>query len=120
MMKCVLIVEDEKDLLDAYSLLFEVKNYKVLQAANGKEALAILKSNKPDYIVLDILMPVMGGVEFLETAQIPENYPDTKVLVLSNLSDRKTLDTVMRLGASRYSLKASTSPRDLIQTIESL
>ena len=119
-MKCVLIVEDEQALLDAYTLLLQAKNYEVCQATNGKEALSVLQSKKPDYIILDILMPVMGGIEFLKTAHIPENYPDTKVLVLSNLSDRKTLDTVMRLGASQYLLKASTSPRELLGALESL
>lgn len=119
-MKSALIVEDEEALRDAYTLLLEVKKYKVFQAVNGKEALTILRREKLDYIVLDILMPVMGGIEFLKTAHIPEKYPATKVLVLSNLSDQKTVDTVMGLGASRYLLKASTSPRELIAAIESL
>lgn len=119
-MKSALIVEDEKALRDAYALMLTAKNYKVFQAVNGREALPILQSKKPDYIILDILMPVMGGIEFLETARISDNYPDVKVLVLSNLSDKKTVDTVMRLGASKYLLKASASPSELIHTIESL
>jgi DNA-binding NarL/FixJ family response regulator len=120
MTKSILIVEDENDLRDAYTLLFEMKKYTVFSAVNGKEALSILKNKKPDYIILDILMPVMGGIEFLETAHIPEEYPGTKVLVLSNLSDRKTITKVMNLGASRYILKASSSPSELLQAIESL
>jgi DNA-binding response OmpR family regulator len=119
-MKSVLIVEDEQALRDAYALLLEVKNYKVYQAVNGREALSILEKEKPDYIILDVLMPVMGGIEFLEHAHIPENYPGTKVLVLSNLSDGKTVATVLRLGASKYILKADTSPRELIELIASL
>lgn len=119
-MKSVLIVEDEQALLEAFTLLFQAKSYKVFQAANGRDALAILRREKPDYIVLDVLMPVMGGIEFLEAACIPEKCPGTKVLVLSNLSDKKTIDAVMGLGASKYLLKASTSPRELIEAIESL
>jgi DNA-binding response OmpR family regulator len=120
MLKSILIVEDEKALLNAYTLLLKAKNYEVFQAENGKQALPILKSKNPDYIILDILMPVMGGVDFLKAADISKNYPSTKVLVLSNLSDKRTVETVMRLGASRYLLKASVSPRELIHTIESL
>jgi DNA-binding NarL/FixJ family response regulator len=120
MTKRILIIEDETALQDAYALLFKTKKYEVFQAFNGEEALPILQNKKPDYVILDILMPVMGGVEFLETARIPEEYPDVKVLVLSNLSDPKTLETVLRLGASKYLLKASTSPRELIDAIESL
>lgn len=120
MRRSVLIVEDEEALLTAYSLLLETKEYQVFQATNGKEALATLRDKKPDYIVLDILMPIMGGIEFLKIARIPEKFTDTKVLVLSNLSDRKTLDAVMDLGASKYLLKANTSPRELIDALESL
>lgn len=119
-MKSVLIVEDEQALRDAYALLFDMSDYKVLQAANGREALAVLEDEMPDYIVLDILMPVMGGIEFLKAARLPEQYPDTKVLVLSNLSDSKTVETITRLGASQYRLKASMSPRELLDAIEAL
>lgn len=119
-MKSILIVEDEKALLNAYTFLFKAKKYKVFQAKNGKEALPILKTEQPDYIILDILMPVMGGIQFLKTVRITKNYPNTKVLVLSNLSDKKTIDTIMRLGAANYLLKASTSPRELIEAIEAL
>lgn len=119
-MKRMLIVEDETALLDAYTLLFQSRNYEVSQAANGREALKALQGKRFDYIVLDILMPVMGGVDFLESAGIPENHPDTKVLVLSNLSDKKTIDTVKRLGATKYLLKAGTSPGELVDALESM
>jgi len=118
--KRILIIEDEQALLEAYTLLFRTKQYEVFQAANGRDAIPILEREKPDYIILDILMPIMGGIEFLEIVHIAETYPDTKVLVLSNLSDQKTLENVMRLGASRYMLKASASPRELIEAVEAL
>jgi len=58
-------------------------------------------------------MPIMSGVEFLEKANLPINYPETKILVLSNLSDPKTISKITKLGASDYKLKASLSPTQL-------
>jgi DNA-binding NarL/FixJ family response regulator len=118
--KSVLIVEDELALLEAYTLLFKSNKYEVIQAVNGKAAIACIKGKQPDYIILDILMPIMGGIEFLEKMDFPNNYPAVKILVLSNLSDPKTLEKVMSLGASKYLLKASASPRELVEAIETL
>jgi two-component system response regulator YesN len=119
-MKKILIVEDEKALRDAYVFLFKTQKFKVLEASNGKVALPILTKEKPDFIILDILMPVMSGIEFLEAVNINKYYPKTKVLVLSNLSDQKTIDQILGMGASKYLLKASASPKQLIETIKNL
>jgi DNA-binding NarL/FixJ family response regulator len=119
-MNKILIVEDEKALRDAYVFLFKTQPYQVIEAANGKEALSLLAEERPDVILLDILMPVMSGLEFLEAANISKYYPDTKVLVLSNLSDEKTIDQIMELGASQYILKASASPKELLTAVQKL
>ena len=116
----ILIVEDENMLRDVYTTLFSMENYEVMGAPNGKEALKLLKTFEPDLIVLDLLMPVMNGIEFLEKAQIKKNYPKTKVLVLSNLSDPKTINKITKLGISDYKLKASLSPVQLANAVKNL
>lgn len=119
-MKKILIVEDETALRDVYSMLFGFENFKVYQAANGKAALKQLETIKPDVILLDVLMPVMGGIEFLEAVELKKNYPDVKVLVLSNLSDPKTRERVESLGATKYLLKAGVAPAELVKTVGGL
>lgn len=119
-MNRILIVEDEEALRNVYVMLFEMQNYKVYSAANGKLALDNLKSTKPDIIILDVLMPVMGGIDFLETVDIRKTHPKTKVLVLSNLSDPKTVKQIEKLGAHKYLLKSSISPNKLVSEVESL
>ncbi len=119
-MKTILIVEDEAALRDVYAMLFDFEKFKVYQAGNGKIALQQLKTVKPDVILLDVLMPVMGGIEFLEAVDIKKNYPDVKVLVLSNLSDAKTRERVESLGASKYMLKAGVAPAELVKTVSQL
>ncbi len=106
----ILIVEDETMLREVYATLFNIEKYTVAEASNGKDAISLLKKFKPDVVILDILMPIMSGIEFLEKTKIKLNYPDVKVLVLSNLSDPKTLQKIVSLGANKYLLKASLSP----------
>jgi DNA-binding NarL/FixJ family response regulator len=65
-------------------------------------------------------MPVMGGIEFLETIDLKKNYPDLKVLVLSNLSDQNTIDQISKLGATKYVLKSSVSPGELLAAVKTL
>ena len=116
----ILIVEDENMLREVYTTLFSMENYEVMSAPNGKEGLKLLKKFKPDLIVLDLLMPVMNGIEFLEKAQLKKNYPAIKVLVLSNLSDPKTINKITKLGVSDYKLKASLSPVQLASAVRNL
>ena len=119
-MQKILIVEDEEILRSAYVSVFKIEKFKVDEAANGKIALEKLKSFNPDIVILDIMMPVMSGVEFLQQADISTAYPTTKVLVLSNISDRVTVDNVKSLGASMHLIKSSMSPAELVKTVRSL
>ncbi|MBA2279472.1 response regulator transcription factor [Candidatus Saccharibacteria bacterium] len=119
-MKKVLIVEDEAALRKVYVMLFNMQKFKVYEAPHGKLALEQLDTVKPDIIILDVLMPVMGGIEFLEKVDVKKKYPKMKILVLSNLSDPKTLDQIEKLGATKYLLKAGTSPTELIDAVKQL
>lgn len=120
MAKKILIVEDEEILRNAYVSIFHTEKFTVSEASNGKEALGKIKSFQPDIILLDILMPIMNGLEFLKIAQIKESHPNTKVLVLSNLSDKGTIDSVLLLGATSHLVKANISPRQLVNEVKDL
>lgn len=119
-MKKILIAEDETALREAYTFLFSSQGFETFAAENGKEALTLLKKHKPDFVVLDILMPVMSGIDFLQSLDLPKDFPHTKILALSNLSDQKTINQVLELGASKYLLKASVTPKELIAAIQEL
>lgn len=116
----ILIIEDESMLREVYTTLFSLEKYEVANASNGKDALKKIKEFKPDVVVLDLLMPVMNGIEFLQHAQMKINHPETKVLVLSNLSDPKTISKVLKLGVTDYKLKASLSPVQLVSAVKNL
>ncbi len=116
----ILIVEDEDVLRNAYVSVFTFEKFNVDAAPNGQVALEKVATLKPQVIILDILMPVMSGIEFLQQVKIAETYPDTRVLVLSNLSDKETIARVIELGATRHLIKSSVSPRELVANVREL
>lgn len=112
----VLIIEDEQALQDVYKLVLSSQGYQVYTANNGAIGLDMLKQHTPDIVLLDIFMPVMGGVEFLRNVNL-KDYPKLRIIVYTNLTDSATEQQVLKLGASKYVLKSSMKPQDLIDMI---
>lgn len=110
----ILVVEDDPALSDAFSIVLKKEGFEVTVAYNGKEALQKVDANMPELILLDLLMPIMGGKEFLEKFENTNNIP---VIVLSNLDTRSDIQEVLNLGASRYMLKAWASPNELVKLV---
>jgi DNA-binding response OmpR family regulator len=116
MTKKVLIVEDDFDLSDAFRTTLTLAKYDVHVAENGKKALEYLETDQPDIILLDVLMPVMDGREFLRKF---DNKSDTPVVVLSNLDGKDDIDELLGLGAQNYLLKSSINPDTLVTLVSS-
>jgi len=114
----VLVVEDDLRLKMTYDILLKKEGHTVDRAINGEEALEKLASFKPDLILLDLMMPKMTGIEFLEAARVPENYPNTKIIIFSNMSVPSEVEKAFALGATKYMLKSSTSPKQLAALVE--
>jgi CheY-like chemotaxis protein len=114
----ILIAEDEKALNDAYVMILKRVGHTVKSALDGAEALKICKTYEPDVILLDLRMPEVGGIEFLEAYKLAENHPNVKVIIFSNLDLQKEIDEAFRLGASKYMLKSWASPSELIKMID--
>lgn len=112
----ILLVEDEKVLQDVYKIVLTSKGYSVVTANNGLEGISQLKKHSPDIVLLDIFMPVMDGREFLRNIDL-NDYPHTKVVVYSNLSDSKTITEMHELGADKFILKSSMTPMDLLNLV---
>ena len=114
MNKTVLIIEDEIVLQDVYKLVLTHKGYVVHTANNGIEGVSLMKKIKPDLVLLDLFMPLMGGKDFLRNIDM-HDYPNAKIIVCTNLSDRETEAEVLSLGAHKFILKSSMTPADLVQ-----
>ncbi len=109
----VLIVEDDQVLNSAYQFILEREGHDVAAAFNGKEGLEKAKTHKPSIILLDLLMPIKNGLEFLKEFNIPKKNPNVKVIILSNIGDEKEAEKGLRLGAYKYIVKAHASPQEL-------
>lgn len=114
----VLVVEDDPQLNFTYDILLKKVGHEVGHAYNGLEALEQLPAFKPDIILLDIRMPKMDGLEFLQVAKIPKNYPKVKVILFSNMDQGEQLEEAQALGVYKSVLKSSVAPSQLAELIE--
>ena len=114
----ILIVEDDKDLINAYSMILKNAKHEVKESYDGKEALKALESFEPDLILLDLLMPVMGGLEFLQNFKKNNGQIKTKVLIFTNMENSPEVNEAYELGANRCIIKAWTAPQNLTKVID--
>ncbi len=114
----ILIVEDEKALNEAYQMVLKKAKYSVYSAYNGQEALDSFAKQVPDLVLLDLRMPKMSGVEFLKALRPLKKHPETQIIIFSNYDDQQEVDEAMKLGASRYILKAWSSPAELLKVVK--
>jgi CheY-like chemotaxis protein len=113
----ILIVEDDKDLNNAYSIILKNEGHEVVEAYDGQEALTKLGDFSPDLILLDLLMPIMGGLEFLQNYDLVKKHPGVKVLIFTNMENSPEVNEAYKLGAHRCIIKSWTAPHNLARVI---
>lgn len=118
-MKKILIVDDEPNIVMTLEYTFKKSNYEVFIARDGQEALDILKSNFPDVIILDIMMPMVDGFATLEQIRKDENLKHTKVLFLSAKNKESDIEKGLALGADAYMTKPF-SIKKVVEKVEEL
>ena len=116
----IMIVEDDLTLNEAYKTILEMSEYEVYTAFNGEEALALAELRHPTIIFLDLRMPVMDGIGFLQKYKPKEKHPDVRIVVFSNYDMQSEVDRAYELGAERYVLKAWASPKELLKIVQDL
>ena len=112
MQEKILIVDDDPDILHALTMIIETKGYQVVTARDGIEALANLKAEKPDLMILDLLMPKMDGWAVCKELQDPRwsKYRDVPILILTSVREeasrrRYELETGLELDVDDYAEK---------------
>lgn len=115
-MRKILLVEDEPILRESYQLILSTEPYITHAAADGSEALRLCQTTDYDLILLDLMMPHVDGVMFMER-YLNANKKLPKIIVLSNLSSGDALARAMALGAHRHAVKADLSPRQLLSLV---
>jgi CheY-like chemotaxis protein len=119
--KKVLIVDDDKFLLDMYTIKFTENNFDVVAALGSVEALGKIKEGiNPDVALLDVVMPAMDGFELLETIKRDKLAPYAKVIILSNLGQQSDIDKGNALGADGYIVKANATPSEVVAKVKEI
>ncbi|MFM9987257.1 response regulator transcription factor [Flavobacterium sp.] len=119
-MKKILIVDDEPNIVMALEYTFKKNNYQVFIARDGQEALDILKTNYPDVIILDIMMPMVDGYATLEQIKKEDNLKHTKVIFLSAKNKESDIEKGLSLGADAYMTKPFSIKKIVDQVSELL
>ena len=115
--KRILIVEDDAYLRKASGIALRRAGYTVLSVSGGREGLSLARAERPDLIVLDLLMPQSNGLEVLRTLRAEEATRSIPVLVVSNSSMQRIVEEVESFGAE-YIVKANLSLRQLADRVE--
>ncbi len=118
MPQTVLVVEDTDLLRRMYVDRLTQDGYRVLAAADGLEALNLMRTDIPDLVLLDLIMPMMSGLEVLERSQADTRLREIPVLVLSNLGQEEDIRRCIELGACDYLIKNDARPADIAAKIK--
>jgi DNA-binding response OmpR family regulator len=115
MKKRILVIEDEKDHLNVMRSKLELEGYIVLSAEDGVIGLRMIEEEKPDLVLLDVILPSMDGFEIL--AEMQKKNLTSPVIIVSNSGQPVEIDKGMALGAKDYLVKAEFNPADVIQKV---
>ena len=114
----IAIIEDDPTISQMYRMKFEADGFDVRMAGNGKIGVDLVKSFKPDIILLDIQMPEMNGAEALKLIREHKDSKDTPVIILTNLGEEEAPSEMRSLGISSYIVKANNTPRQVVAHVK--
>jgi len=116
-MKKILIVEDEEIMIDLLQRKLTREGYEVSVTRDGDEGLKAMREVKPDLILLDIIMPKMGGFEVMEEMNKDPELKRIPIIIVSNSGQPVELDNAQKLGAKDWLIKTEFDPQEVIEKV---
>ena len=116
--KKILIIEDDKDLLHILSETFKRERFTVLEAPDGEEGLKMALENRPDLILLDLILPRMDGLTMLEKFREDEVGKNTPVIILTNLGNAEDVSRAIKSGAYDFLVKSDWKLEELVAKVK--
>lgn len=116
----VLLVEDDINLREIYAARLSAEGYELITASDGEEALTKAVAEKPNLIVLDVMMPKISGFDVLDILRSTPETETTKVIMLSALSQQSDRERGERLGANKYLIKSQITLEDVVTTVKEM
>ena len=115
--KTILIIEDDKFLRELIVQKLLREGYEISEALDGEEGIKKIKEEKPDLILLDLILPGIDGFEVLSQMREESRLSSIPVIILSNLGQKEDVEKGMKLGAVDYLIKAHFTPGEIIEKI---
>jgi DNA-binding response OmpR family regulator len=120
MKKKILIIEDEKDLRFFIVRALKEEGFEIIEAIDGEEGIEKAKKEKPDLILLDLLLPGISGYEVLARIKKDPEMEMIPVLILSNLGQQEEIEKGLKLGAVDYLIKANFTLDEIVERIKKI
>ena len=115
----ILLVDDDQFLLDMYSLKFTNRGHHISTAHDGEDGLNQVRGGmKPQVILLDMIMPKLDGIEFLDAYRKENLSPETIIIMLTNQGQTSDLEKAESYGVKGYIIKATTIPSEVVNEVE--
>lgn len=114
----ILIIEDDILIAKVYKTRLEADGYEVKIAGDGEAGMKMLSAEKPDLLLLDLMIPRVSGIEILESIQKKPSLKSLPVLVYSNLVEEEKVEKVKSLGAKEFLAKADFTPDQIVEKIK--
>ncbi len=117
----ILLVDDDQFLLDMYSLKFTNRGHHISTARDGSDGLEQIRGGMtPDVILLDMVMPKLDGLEFLEAYRKENLSPKTIIIMLTNQGQSTDIEAAEKFGIKGYIIKATTIPSEVVNEVEKI
>ena len=116
--KKILLIEDEQIIIDILVKKLKKEGYDIVVAMNGNQGLEKMRSQAPDVILLDMVMPQKGGMEVLEEMHKDKDLKKIPVIIISNSGQPVELDRAMALGVSDWLVKTEFDPDEVVEKVK--
>ena len=117
MPKTILIIEDDKFLRELIAQKLIKEGFEISEAVDGEEGIKKIKEEKPDLVLLDLILPGIDGFEVLSRMREESTLSSIPVIILSNLGQKEDVEKGLKLGAVDYLIKAHFTPGEIIDKI---
>lgn len=119
-MKTILFIEDEANLQKSLGETLEQKGFKVLKALDGEIGWNLCRQEKPDLVLLDLILPKKDGFEVLSLIKATNETKNIPVVILTNLEGNLDIQRALELGATTFLVKTNYELNDILEKIEKI
>ncbi|OQX00546.1 response regulator [Candidatus Parcubacteria bacterium A4] len=116
----ILIIEDDEFLRELVFRKLESEGFEAIIACDGEEGLQKIKEEKPQLVLLDLILPNVDGFEVLERVKKDDSLASIPVIILSNLGQREDIEKALKSGAADYLIKAHFTPGKIIEKVRNI